>query len=96
MIPGQFEYHAPSTLDEALALLAEHGSDARVLAGGQSLCPRMKLRLASPAVLVDLNAVDSLSGIEESDGQLRIGAMTRHSALERSELIASRYPRSEE
>ena len=92
MIPGQFEYHAPSTLDEALALLAEHGSDARVLAGGQSLIPLMKLRLASPAVLIDLNGVDSLSGIEEADGQLRIGAMTRHSALERSELIASRYP----
>ena len=92
MIPGQFEYHAPSTLDEALALLAEHGSDARVLAGGQSLIPLMKLRLAAPAVLIDLNGVDSLSGIEEQDGQLRIGAMTRHSALERSELIASRYP----
>ena len=92
MIPGQFEYHAPSTLDEALALLAEHGSDARVLAGGQSLIPLMKLRLASPAVLIDLNGVASLSGIEEQDGQLRIGAMTRHSALERSELIGSRYP----
>ncbi len=92
MIPGQFEYHAPSTLDEALALLAEHGSDARVLAGGQSLIPLMKLRLASPAVLIDLNGVDSLSGIEEADGQLRIGAMTRHSVLERSELIGSRYP----
>ncbi len=92
MIPGQFEYHAPSTLDEALALLAEHGSNARVLAGGQSLIPLMKLRLASPAVLIDLNGVDSLSGIEEADGQLRIGAMTRHSALERSELIGSRYP----
>ena len=92
MIPGQFEYHAPATLDEALALLAEHGSDARVLAGGQSLIPLMKLRLASPAVLIDLNGVDSLSGIEEADGQLRIGAMTRHSALERSELIGSRYP----
>ena len=92
MIPGQFEYHAPSTLDEALALLAEHGSAARVLAGGQSLIPLMKLRLASPGVLVDLNGVGELSGIEEADGQLRIGAMTRHSALERSELIASRYP----
>ncbi len=92
MIPGQFEYHAPSTLEEALAVLAEHGSDARVLAGGQSLIPLMKLRLASPAVLIDLNGVDSLSGIEEADGQLRIGAMTRHSALERSELIGSRYP----
>ena len=92
MIPGQFEYHAPATLDEALALLAEHGSDARVLAGGQSLIPLMKLRLASPAVLIDLNGVDSLSGIEEQDGQLRIGAMTRHSVLERSELIGSRYP----
>ena len=92
MIPGQFEYHAPATLDEALALLAEHGSDARVLAGGQSLIPLMKLRLASPAVLIDLNGVDSLSGIEEADGQLRIGAMTRHSALERSELIGARYP----
>ncbi len=92
MIPGTFDYFAPSTLDEAMTLLAEQGPDARLLAGGQSLIPLMKLRLAEPPVLVDLNRVDALGGIAEQGDYLRIGAMARHAELEASELIGSRYP----
>ena len=92
MIPGTFDYFAPSTVDEAVTLLSDRGPDARVLAGGQSLIPMMKLRLAEPPVLVDLNRVEGLGGIEERDGHLRIGAMTRHAALEISDLIGARYP----
>lgn len=92
MIPGTFEYFSASTLDDAIRLIGEHGPEARVLAGGQSLIPLMKLRLAEPEVLVDLNGVDELTGIEERDDYLRIGAMTRHAELESSALIRSRYP----
>src|SRR5258705_322031 len=92
MIPAAFEYHAPSTIDEATALLAKLGEDAKVLSGGQSLIPLMKLRLASPAHLVDINGIPGLSGIREGDGVLRIGALTRESDLEESELVRSRYP----
>ena len=92
MIPAMFDYFAPSTLEEATRLLKQHGPDAKLLAGGHSLIPLMKLRLASPQVLVDLNGVADLAGIEESDGHLRIGAMTRHAELEASELISDRYP----
>src|SRR2546426_6989928 len=92
MIPAAFEYHAPSTIDEATALLAKLGEDAKVLSGGQSLIPLMKLRLASPAHLVDINGIPGLSGIREVDGVLRIGALTRESELEESELVRSRYP----
>ena len=72
MIPGPFEYHAPTSLDEALALLAEHGEDAKVLAGGQSLIPLMRFRLAQPARLVDLRRVPGLGYIEQDNGTLRI------------------------
>ena len=92
MIPGMFDYFAPSTLEEATRLLEQHGPDAKLLAGGHSLIPLMKLRLAAPRVLVDLNGVADLAGIEERDGRLRIGAMTRHAQLEASELISDRYP----
>lgn len=92
MIPGPFEYHAPTSLDEALALLTEHGEDAKVLAGGQSLIPLMRFRLAQPARLVDLRRVPGLSYIEQDNGWLRIGAMTREAALDRSPVIAERYP----
>lgn len=92
MIPAAFEYHAPSTIGEATALLAKLGEDAKVLSGGQSLIPLMKLRLASPAHLVDINGIPGLSGIREGDGVLRIGALTRESELEESELVRSRYP----
>ena len=92
MIPAAFEYHAPSTIGEATALLAKLGDDAKVLSGGQSLIPLMKLRLSSPAHLVDINGISGLSGIRESDGVLRIGALTRESELEESEIVRSRYP----
>jgi aerobic carbon-monoxide dehydrogenase medium subunit len=92
MIPAAFEYHAPSTLGEATALLTKLGDAAKVLSGGQSLIPLMKLRLANPAHLVDINGIPGLSGIRESDGVLRIGALTRESELEESQIVRSRYP----
>jgi carbon-monoxide dehydrogenase medium subunit len=92
MIPAAFEYHAPGSIAEATALLARLGEDAKVLSGGQSLIPMMKLRLASPAHLVDINGIPGLAGIREADGVLHIGALTRESELEESELIRTRYP----
>jgi len=92
MIPAAFEYHAPSTLGEATALLTKLGDDAKVLSGGQSLIPLMKLRLANPTHLVDINGIPGLSGIRETDGVLRIGALTRESELEESQIVRSRYP----
>jgi carbon-monoxide dehydrogenase medium subunit len=93
MKPAPFKYYAPDTLDGALAHLAEHGWDAKVLAGGQSLIPMMNFRLAQPAVLVDLNNVEELFYIQPSrDGGLRIGTMTRQSQVERDPLIAERAP----
>jgi carbon-monoxide dehydrogenase medium subunit len=78
MIPSAFEYTAPESLDEALAALREGGEDAKVLAGGHSLIPLMKLRLAAPSLLVDLRRVPGLSGVQREDGSWRIGAMTTH------------------
>jgi len=92
MIPAAFEYHAPSTIGEATALLSKLGEDAKVLSGGQSLIPLMKLRLASPGHLVDINAIPGLAGIREADGFLRIGALTRESELEESDVVRNRYP----
>ena len=94
MKPAPFRYHAPDTLEEALALLSEHGFDAKPLAGGQSLVPAMNFRLARPAVLVDLNRIPGLASIEPADanGGLRLGAMTRQRAAERSPLVAERAP----
>jgi aerobic carbon-monoxide dehydrogenase medium subunit len=92
MIPAAFDYHAPTSIGEATALLVRLGEDAKVLSGGQSLIPLMKLRLANPAHVVDINGIPGLSGIREADGFLRIGALTRESELEESELIRTRYP----
>ncbi len=92
MIPPRFEYSAPTSLDEALSLLGQHGPDAKVLAGGQSLIPLMKLRLASPPYIVDINRIEGLSYIREADGFLRIGALTREAEVEASDLIRSKYP----
>ena len=92
MLPAPFEYDRPETLDEALGLLAQHGEDAKVLAGGQSLIPLMKLRFAAPARLIDVNRIRGLDGIEERDGSLRIGAMVRHNTLAASDVIKDRYP----
>jgi aerobic carbon-monoxide dehydrogenase medium subunit len=90
--PAPFEYFRPHTLDEALSLLAEHGADAKPLAGGQSLIPAMNFRLATPAVLVDLNGLSELSYITDGTGELKIGGMTRQRTVERSGLIAERAP----
>ena len=92
MIPAAFEYHAPASLGEATALLARLGEDAKVLSGGQSLIPLMKLRLASPPHVVDINGIPGLAGIREVDGVLRIGALTRECDLEESDLVRTRYP----
>lgn len=92
MIPAPFEYSAPATLDEALALLEKHGDEAKILAGGHSLIPMMKLRFASPEHLIDINNIPGLSYIKEEDGFLKIGAMTREADLERSDVIKAKYP----
>jgi carbon-monoxide dehydrogenase medium subunit len=92
MIPAAFDYHAPSTIGEATALLAKLGEDAKILSGGQSLIPLMKLRLASPPHVVDINGIPGLAYIREADGFLRIGGLTRESELEESDLVRSRYP----
>ena len=93
MKPPPFEYYAPTTVEEALGHLAEHGYDAKPLAGGQSLIPMMNFRLAQPAVLVDLNTIADLSFIRpEDDGGLSIGAMTRHKMVEKAALVAERAP----
>ena len=92
MLPSRFDYHRPETLDEALGLLATLGEDAKVLAGGQSLIPMMKLRFASPGHLIDVNRITGLDGIEERDGSLRIGALVRHNQLAASDVIGARYP----
>ncbi|MGZ8651942.1 MAG: FAD binding domain-containing protein [Actinomycetota bacterium] len=92
MLPSSFEYHRPTTLDEALSLLATHGDDAKVLAGGQSLIPIMKLRFATPAHVIDINRIEGLDGIEEQDGSLRIGALVRHNQLVADDIIGARYP----
>jgi len=90
MIPPSFDYLAPQTLSDAVAALGQH-ENAKVLAGGQSLIPLMRFRLAAPTLLVDLSRLDGLSYIEEKDGWLRIGAMTRQSALEHSQLVREKY-----
>lgn len=92
MIPRSFEYSAPGTLNEAVSLLQKLGPDAKILSGGQSLIPMMKLRLASPSHVVDLNRIPGLDYILESTGFLRIGALVRESDLEHSDLVRSRFP----
>src|SRR5690242_13646147 len=89
MKPAPFELVRPATLDEALAALAEHGDDAKPLAGGQSLVPVLNMRLLRPTVLVDLNRVAGLDGLERENGTLRLGALVRQRALERSAEVAS-------
>jgi len=91
MIPPAFEYFRPDTIPEAIALLQQHGEDAKILSGGQSLIPMMKLRIARPAYLIDINRIKGLSYIREEGGFLRIGALTREAELEASPLIRSKY-----
>ncbi len=92
MIPPKFDYYAPSTVDEAIGLLEHHPGDAKVLAGGQSLLPLMKLRLAEPKMLVDITRIPQLSYVREDGELLRIGAATRINDLNDSDIIRSRYP----
>src|SRR3990167_8048215 len=92
MKPAPFAYFDPQTLDDAVALLQEHGAEAKVLAGGQSLVPLLNMRLARPGALIDLNRVEGLDYIREANGVLAIGAMTRQRAAERSELVQRRQP----
>ncbi len=87
MYPPAFDYSAPSTLDEALATLAEVGEEGRVLAGGQSLIPMMKLRLASPAHLVDINGLSDLAYVRDDNGHLAIGALARHADVAASDAV---------
>jgi aerobic carbon-monoxide dehydrogenase medium subunit len=90
--PAPFSYHAPASIEEALRLLAEYGDEAKPLAGGQSLVPLMNFRLARPAHLVDLNRVAELAYVRGDGAELRIGAMTRQRAVERSALVVERWP----
>jgi aerobic carbon-monoxide dehydrogenase medium subunit len=92
MIPAQFDYHAPKSLEEAITLLQNSAGTAKILAGGQSLIPAMRFRLASPDVLVDISGLRQLEYIREQNGYLAIGALTRETALEESGLLAERYP----
>ena len=92
MIPGSFDYHAPKTLAEAVALLGRYRDEAKVLSGGQSLLPLLKLRLGSAAHVVDIGKIPDLEYIREDGGFLKIGGRTRESALEHSDLVRKRYP----
>ena len=87
MIPAEFEYHSPKNLDEALRLLARHGDEAKVLAGGHSLLPLMKLRLASPRFVIDLGRIRGMSYVREADGRIAIGALTTHADVAASDLL---------
>ncbi|MEM1265199.1 MAG: xanthine dehydrogenase family protein subunit M [Pseudomonadota bacterium] len=92
MKPAPFTYHRPETLDDALALLAEHGADASPLAGGQSLVPMLNMRLAQPAHIVDLNGLTELGGVVITDGWLEIGALIRHHQLAHDPVIRAAQP----
>lgn len=92
MIPPPFDYHAPKTIPEALALLGQFGEEAKILSGGQSLLPLLKLRFAQPAHLIDIGRIPGLDYIKEEGGFLRIGALVREAALESSPLVTSKYP----
>jgi carbon-monoxide dehydrogenase medium subunit len=92
VIPADFEYAAPSTLAEALQLLSDHPDDAKILAGGHSLVPLMKLRLAAPGMLIDLGRVAELKGISQDGGRVRIGAMTTHAEVAASSVVQQSAP----
>lgn len=92
MFPSSFEYMAPKTVDEAVGLLQQYGYDAKILAGGQSLLPMMKLRIAMPTVVIDINQIKDLQVCQEENGYLRIGALVRHADLEHNQELIKRYP----
>jgi carbon-monoxide dehydrogenase medium subunit len=91
MIPGKFDYLVPTTLAEAVSMLDEHGYDAKILAGGQSLIPAMRFRLAAPEILIDINQIEGLSYLKEENGHLAIGAMTREAEVDGSALVKQKY-----
>jgi aerobic carbon-monoxide dehydrogenase medium subunit len=91
MYPSRFEYVAPESVADAVSALTQHGGDAKVLAGGQSLIPLLKLRVTEPGVLVDINGIEELQGLVQKDGYLRIGALVRHKECERSEVLRGRH-----
>ena len=92
MIPPSFEYHVPDSVSDAIGMLKRYGAEAKLLSGGMSLIPLMKLRLAEPAHVIDINRISGLDHIKEEDGFLRIGALVREADLEKSALIRSKYP----
>ena len=92
MIPPAFEYFRPKSIPDALSLLQQYGDEAKILSGGQSLIPMMKLRLARPGFLIDINAIAGLSYIKEEGGFLKIGGLTREAEVEASALVRSKYP----
>jgi aerobic carbon-monoxide dehydrogenase medium subunit len=92
MIPPSFEYLRPNTIPEALTLLQQHGGEAKILSGGQSLIPMMKLRLARPSFLIDINRIAGLSYVKEDGGFLKIGGLTREAELEVAPVVRSKYP----
>jgi carbon-monoxide dehydrogenase medium subunit len=92
MIPPVFEYLRPKTIPEAVALLQQHGDEAKILSGGQSLIPMMKLRLARPGYIIDINRISGLSYIKEEGGFLKIGGLTREAEVEASPVVRSKYP----
>ena len=92
MKPAAFDYRRPTSLDEAVSLLRQHGSDAKVLAGGQSLVPLLNFRMLRPSVLIDISRVEELSFLRADGAGLRIGALTRHHTLETSPLVRDRFP----
>ena len=92
MIPPSFEYLRPKTIPEAIAFLQQYGDDAKILSGGQSLIPMMKLRLARPGYLVDINRIAGLSHVKEEGGFLKIGGLTREAELEASPVVRAKYP----
>src|SRR5262245_19528309 len=92
MYPASFDYKRPATVDEAVALLTQHGDDAKVLAGGHSLIPAMKLRMAQPKVVVDIGRIANLSYIREAGNSIAIGAMTTHNEIASSSLLHGRSP----
>jgi aerobic carbon-monoxide dehydrogenase medium subunit len=91
-VPAIFDYHPATTIDEAIALLQQYGDDAKVLAGGHSLLPAMKLRLAQPEHLIDIGKIPGLSYIREENGVIAIGALTTHTQIEQSDLLRQRFP----
>jgi aerobic carbon-monoxide dehydrogenase medium subunit len=91
MYPARFEYFAPTTVEEAVSILERYGDEAKVLAGGQSLIPLMKLRFAAPRALVDINRIAGLDELHEDDGMLNVGALVRHKDCEHSELLRKSY-----